>query len=69
MTSPLNKPSSRRQQFAEEIDRALAASPYRHDPNLDQIYCRYLLRELLIYSAMDLMEVRQRLRELAERNE
>lgn len=61
-------PKSRKQSFREDIDRALANSPYRHvDKNLHQIYCIGLLKELLVYSAMDLMEIRQRIDYLAQR--
>lgn len=58
---------SRQQQFREEIDLAMKNSPYPHDTNLHQIYCIGLLKELLSYSAMDTMEVRRRIRELASR--
>jgi tRNA A37 N6-isopentenylltransferase MiaA len=60
---------TRRQEFIEEIDQALKAGPYANDPNqrLHDLYCIGLLRELLAYSAMDLMEVRHRIKQLASR--
>jgi hypothetical protein len=61
-------PKSRKQSFREDIDRALANSPYKNvDKNLHQIYCIGLLKELLVYSAMDLMEIRRHIDYLAER--
>lgn len=59
-----NKPT-RRSTFLEEIDAALENSPYQHDVALHRLYCMGLLRELLLYSAIDQPEVRQRLRYLA----
>lgn len=59
-------PRNRREEFKQLIDRALAAGPYKdQDPHLHAIYSIGLLRELLAYSALDLMEVRDRLEYLA----
>ena len=62
------KQPSRREEFLQEINAALDNSPYKHDNNLHRLYCMGLLRELLLYSAVDLMEVRQHIRYLAERD-
>jgi hypothetical protein len=65
----MTQPKTRKQSFSEQIDRALAnSSPYTHtDPHLHHIYCMGLLKELLLYSAADLMEVHQHLEYLANR--
>jgi hypothetical protein len=59
---------TRREEFREEINEMLENSPYKDDVNLHRLYCMGLLRELLLYSAVDLMEVRERIRYLAERD-
>jgi hypothetical protein len=62
------KNKTRKQQFIDEINAAMNAGPYKDiDNHLHQLYCIGLLRELLAYSAVDLMEVRQRIDALAER--
>lgn len=58
---------TRREQFLAEINEALDNGPYRHeDKNLHQIYSMALLRELLLYSAIDLMEVRRHIQRLSD---
>jgi hypothetical protein len=59
-----NKPT-RRDTFLKEIDAALENSPYQNDVALHRLYCMGLLRELLLYSAIDQQEVRQRLKYIA----
>jgi hypothetical protein len=64
----MSQQKTRRQEFSEEIDRALGtASPYKHvDKNLHQVYCVGLLKELLLYSGIDMMEVRRHIRSLGD---
>jgi hypothetical protein len=63
------KDKTRKEHFIEEINAAMNAGPYKNqDKHLHQLYCIGLLRELLAYSAVDLMEIRERVRDLATRS-
>ena len=67
--SPVNHPT-RRETFLAEVNQALENNPYAadQDMHLHLIYCVGLLRELLVYSAIDQMEVRAHVRHLAHRD-
>lgn len=66
--STLKQPT-RREEFLREIDAALDASKYKDNKDLHRVYCIGLLKELLAYSAIDMMEVRERIRYLAQRQQ
>lgn len=80
MSTPNNKPT-RGQQFQSLINTALQNGPYsfKHGSiqgmNRDQqlkfhfIWCTGILTALLAYSAVDLMEVRARLTQIAQGND
>ena len=59
---------TRQEEFQREINEMLENSPYKDDTGLHRLYCMGLLRELLVYSAVDILEVRERIRYLAERD-
>lgn len=59
---------TRKQIFIDEINQAMSRGPYKDkDPHLHDLYCIGLLRELLAYSAIDIMEVRGHIKELGAR--
>lgn len=60
---------TRSQEFQEEIEAALANSPYPQDRTLHLLYCVGLLKTLLAYSALDTWEVRRRIQQLADRDQ
>jgi len=62
-----NQPT-RKDIFRKEIEEMLENSPYKHDKALHRLYCMGLLRELLLYSAVDILEVREHIRYLADKS-
>ena len=62
------KQPTRREEFLKEINAALDNSPFKDDTSLHRLYCMGLLRELLLYSAVDMLEVRNHIRYLAKRD-
>jgi hypothetical protein len=58
---------TRREEFLREINQMLDNSPYQDNPNLHRLYCMGLLRELLLYSGVDMMEIREHVRYLGQR--
>ena len=66
--SPDPKHPTRKDIFRQEIDKMLANGPYKDNPNLHRLYCIGLLKELLLYSGVDMFEVRDRIKFLAERD-
>jgi hypothetical protein len=60
---------TRAQQFQQEIQQALAASEWgsHADPGVRALYRETVLTQLLTYSAVDLVEVREHVRSLAEK--
>jgi hypothetical protein len=60
---------TRREEFLKEIDAAIENAPYKDNPGLHRLYCIGMLKELLLYSGVDMLEVREHVRELAQRQQ
>lgn len=58
---------TRNQLFNEQVEAMIKNSPYRDNEHLNHIYLVALLRTLLVYSAVDCVEVRRRVQELGLR--
>jgi hypothetical protein len=58
---------TRREEFLKEINEMLDNSPYKNNRELHRLYCMGLLRELLLYSGVDQLEVREHVRYLAKK--
>lgn len=58
---------SRTEEFAQELRELIRLRPYSTDPHLNNLYTTELLIQLLSYSAVDLLEVRQHVRNLRDR--